>query len=123
MTPDEQMILKVEIEKILCGAMSFANDAEEGYERIATLMCIKPHDLCKSVSRILNQLDLDYDLHRPENWTAFSDAVSHARIEDGKYTKKELSPKTARLRDASYMLALLADCFEYVEKAELNKTT
>ena len=116
-----QNIVKAEIEKILCESVAVPGTDINGYDLIANLMILNVHDFNKYVGKLLSRFEFDYDAPRLEGWRSFSDAVSRVRFEDKKYTKKELSPKTKRLRDATYALALLADCFEYIEKSELKE--
>ena len=116
-----QNITKAGIEKILCESVAVSGTDINGYDLIANLMILNVHEFNKYVGKLLSRFEFDYDAPRSEGWRSFSDAVSRVRFEDKKYVKKELSPKTKRLRDATYALALLADCFEYIEKSELKE--
>lgn len=112
----EQMILKVEAEKILCDCFEPFLD-NKGYDVIASLMATNTHEANKYIGSVLGRFDFDFGVKRPENWSAFSKKVLH----DVSYENADnLSPKAKRLRKASYILALLADSFDYIEKSELK---
>lgn len=112
----EQMILKVEVEKILCDCFEPFLD-NRGYDVVASLMAANTHEANKYIGSVLERFDFDFGVKRPENWNAFSKKVSN----DLAYENVDnLSPKAKRLRKASYILALLADSFDYIEKSELK---
>lgn len=113
----KQNILKVEIEKCLCEAFTPFFD-EKGYDVIADLMCTDTHNANKIIGKILRRVEFDYSIDRPENWNDFSKNISKD-VWDDNY--RSLSKKTQGLRKAIYSLAVLADCFEYIEKAELKE--
>lgn len=115
----KQNILKVEVEKILCKAFTPFFD-ENGYDVIASLMCMDTHDANKYIYKVLNDFESEFSVKRPEGWNDFSNRISKAIWAEGKEDRKKLSAKTKGLRNAVYNLAVLADCFEYVEKAELK---
>ena len=113
----EQMILKVEVEKILCDCFKPFLD-NRGYDVVASLMAANTHEANKYIGSVLERFDFDFGVKRPEDWSAFSKKVSH----DVSYENADnLSPKAKCLRKASYILALLADSFDYIEKSELTK--
>lgn len=121
MTDEErakQNILKVGIEKYLCEAFASFLNGGEGYDVIASLMCTSSHDVNKFIGFALRKIEFDYSIKRPENWNEFSKKISED-VWDDNY--RNLSKKTQGLRKAIYSLAVLADCFEYIEKAELRK--
>jgi hypothetical protein len=112
----EQVILKVEVEKVLCDCFEPFLD-KKGYDVIASLMATDTHVVNKYIGDVLRTFDYEFDLKRPEDWSAFSKKVSH----DVSYENADnLSPKAKCLRKASYILALLADSFDYIEKSELK---
>ena len=112
----EQMILKVGVEKVLCDCFEPFLD-NKGYDVIASLMATNTHEVNKYIGSVLRRFDSDFGVKRPENWNAFSKKVSN----DLAYENADnLSPKAKRLRKASYILALLADSFDYIEKSELK---
>lgn len=113
----EQMILKVEVEKILCDCFEPFLD-NKGYDVISSLMAVNTHEANKYIGRVLERFDLDFGVKRPEDWRAFSKKVSHDLVYEN---ADNLSPKAKCLRKASYILALLADSFDYIEKSELTK--
>ena len=113
----EQMILKVEVEKILCDCFGPFLD-NKGYDVVSSLMAADIHKATKYIGSILRRFDFDFGVKRPENWMAFSKKVSHDLVYEN---ASDLSPKAKRLRKASYILALLADCFDYIEKSELKQ--
>ena len=113
----EQIILKVEVEKILCDCFEPFLD-NKGYDVVSSLMAMDIHKATKYIGSILEKLDFDFGVKRPENWMAFSKKVSHDLAYEN---ASDLSPKAKRLRKASYILALLADSFDYIEKLELTK--
>lgn len=113
----EQMILKVGVEKVLCDCFEPFLD-NKGYDVIASLMAMNTHEANKYIGSVLRRFDFDFGVKRPENWNAFSKKVSN----DSAYENADdLSPKAKCLRKASYILALLADSFDYIEKSELTK--
>ena len=112
----KQNILKVEIEKCLCEAFTPFFDAE-GYDVIASLMGSSTHDVNKVIGQVLRRAEFDYSIDRPENWNEFSKKISKD-VWGSDYNK--LSKKTQGLRNAVYSLAVLADCFEHIEKSELK---
>ncbi len=121
MTDEEkakQNILKVGIEKYLCEAFAPFFDDGEGYDVIASLMCTSSHDVNKFIGYALRKIEFDYSVERPENWNDFSKKISKDVWDDNYHN---LSKKTQGLRKAIYSLAVLADCFEYIEKAELKE--
>ena len=112
----EQMILKVGVEKVLCDCFEPFLD-NKGYDVIASLMATNTHEANKYIGNVLGRFDSDFGVKRPENWNAFSKKVSN----DLAYENADsLYPKAKRLRKASYILALLADSFDYIEKSELK---
>jgi len=113
----EQMILKVEVEKVLCDCFEPFLD-NKGYDVVASLMATDTHEANKYIGKVLRRFDSDFGVERPENWSDFSKRVSHAVAYEN---ADNLSPKAKCLRKASYILALLADCFDYIEKSELTK--
>ena len=111
-----QMITKAEIEKILCKCF---NDIDvKGYDIIAHLMCLSTHDVNKYIGQVLRKFEFEFSVKRPENWDDFSKRISKAIWAEGDEDRKKLSAKTKGLRNAVYALAVMADCFEYIEKAE-----
>ena len=114
-----QMILKAETEKILCDSAGDNLMGLVGYEVVANLMCLSLHDFSRYTGQVLGQFELEFDAPRPEGWRNFADKVSKLRFEDGKYFN--LSAKARGLRDAALAIAILADCFEYIEKSELKE--
>lgn len=114
-----QNILKVEIEKILCEVYNSILDIK-GYDIIAHLMCMDTHDANKYIYKVLNGFESEFSVKRPEGWNDFSNRISKAIWAEGKEDRKKLSAKTKGLRNAVYNLAVLADCFEYIEKSELK---
>lgn len=114
----KQNILKVEIEKHLCEAFAPFFDDMKGYDVVASLMCTSSHDVNKFIGYTLRKIESEYLVDRPEDWNNFSKKISED-VWDDNYRK--LSKKTQGLRKAVYSLAVLADCFEYIEKAELRK--
>lgn len=115
----EKMILKVEAEKILCEAVGDPVNDVKGYDLVAHLMCLSTHDFYKYIGQFLREFEMEFEASRPEGWKDFSDKVSKLRLEDGKYLKG-LSKKSKGLRDAALIIATLADCFEYIEKADIK---
>ena len=115
----KQNILKVEIEKCLCEAFTPFFDGN-GYDVIASLMCTDTHNTNKIIGKMLRQVEFDYSIDRPEDWNDFSNRISKAIWAEGSEDRKKLSAKTKGLRNAIYSLAVLADCFEYIEKSELK---
>lgn len=115
----EKMILKVEVEKILCEAVGDPMNGVKGYDLVAHLMCLDTHDFNKYIGQVLGKFEMEFEASRPEGWKDFSDKVSKLRFEDGKYFKG-LSKKSQGLRDAALILATLADCFDYIEKADIK---
>ena len=125
MTEDEdvrakKMITKVEIEKILCDYFNPTYTYTKGYDIIADFMCFDSHDFNKFIGKILRRFEFDFSVERPENWNDFSKRISKAIWTEGNEDRKNLSAKTKGLRSAVYGLAVLADCFEYIEKAEFE---
>lgn len=125
MTEDEKirakkMITKVEIEKILCDYFKPTYMYTKGYDIIADLMCFDSHDFTKLIGKILRRFEFDFSVERPENWNDFSKRISKAIYAEGNEDRKNLSAKTKGLRSAVYGLAVLADCFEYIEKADFE---
>lgn len=121
MTDEERakdMIMKVEAEKIISDAIGCPIECTSGYDIIGYLMSLSIHDCVKTIGKILSKFDEEFSTKRPEGWRIFSDKVSKAKATCEDY--KSISPKTKRLRDAAYLIALIADCFEYIEKAELK---
>ena len=121
MTDEERakdMIMKVEAEKIISDAIGCPIECTSGYDIIGYLMSLSIHDCIKTIGKILSKFDEEFSTKRPEGWRIFSDKVSKAKATCEDY--KSISPKTKRLRDAAYLIALIADCFEYIEKAELK---
>ena len=115
----KQNILKVEIEKCLCEAFTPFFDGN-GYDVVASLMCTSTHDVNKLIGKILRKVEFEYSIDRPEGWNDFSDRISKAIWTEGNEDRKNLSAKTKGLRNAVYNLAVLADCFEYIEKSKLK---
>lgn len=115
----KQNILKVEIEKCLCEAFTPFFDGN-GYDVVASLMCTSTHDVNKIIGKILRKVEFDYSINRSEGWNDFSERISKAVWTEGDEDRKNLSAKTKGLRNAVYSLAVLADCFEYIEKSELK---
>ena len=113
----EQMILKVGVEKVLCDCFEPFLD-NKGYDVIASLMATDTHEANKYIGKVLRRFDFDFGVKRPENWSDFSKKVSHAVAYENADNR---SPKAKCLRKASYILALLADSFDYIEKSELTK--
>ena len=126
MTEDEKtrakkMITKVEIEKILCECFNTLIDTDvKGYDIIAHLMCLDTHDIYKYIGQVLRRFEFDFSVKRPENWDNFSNRISKAIYAEGNEDRKSLSAKTKGLRKAVYALAVIADCFEYIEKADFE---
>lgn len=125
MTKDEKikakkMITKVEIEKILCDYFNPNYTYTKGYDIIAELMCLDSHDFNKFIGKILRKFEFEFSVERPENWNDFSNRISKAIWTEGNEDRKSLSAKTKGLRKAVYSLAVLADCFEYIEKADFE---
>lgn len=112
----KQNILKVEIEKCLCEAFTPFFNAT-GYDVIADLMGTSTHDVNKIIGQVLRRAEFDYSIDRPENWNELSKKISKD-VWGNDYNN--LSAKTKGLRNAVYSLAVLADCFEYIEKSELK---
>lgn len=83
-------------------------------------MILNVHDFHNYIGKFLSRFELDYNTRRSEGWDAFSKAVSRERFEDKKYLNN-LYPKSKKLRDAAYVIAFLADAFEYIESTELEK--
>lgn len=119
-TRAKKMITKVEIEKILCDYFKPTYTYTKGYDIIAELMCLDTHDFNKLIGQILRKFEFEFSVKRPENWDDFSKRISKAIWTEGKENRKNLSAKTKGLRSAIYALAVLADCFEYIEKAEFE---
>lgn len=115
----KNMIMKVEAEKIISDAIGCPIECVSGYDIIGYLMSLSTHDCVKTIGRILSKFDEEFSTKRPEDWQYFSDKVSKVKATCDDY--KIISPKTKRLRDAAYLIALIADCFEYIEKAELKE--
>lgn len=113
----EQMILKVGVEKVLCDCFEPLLD-NKGYDVVASLMATNTHEANKYIGKVLRRFDFDFGVKRPENWGDFSKKVSHAVAYEN---ADNLSPKAKCLRKSSYILALLADSFDYIEKSELTK--
>lgn len=124
-TPEEekkratQMILKAETEKILCDTVGDNLMGLIGHQVVANLMCLSLHDFNCCIGKILSKFEFEFNAPRPKDWKGFSDKVSKLRFEDDKYFN--LSSKARGLRDAALAIATLADCFEYIEKAELKE--
>lgn len=116
--PEEKMILKAKVEQELCLAVGSPIMGMQGHDIIAQLMCLSIHDVHKVVGNFLRYFDSEFGVERPKDWNAFSSRVSKTRFENDEY--KNLSSKAKGLRDASYILSFLADCFEYIEKADLK---
>ena len=112
-----KMITKVEIEKTLCGGFTSIFGIK-GYDVIADLMATDTHDVNKYIYKVLNGFESEFSVERPEGWDDFSKRIAKAIWTDGKEDRKKISAKTKGLRNAIYSLAVLADCFEYVEKAD-----
>lgn len=113
----KQNILKVEVEKILCEYFTPTYTYTKGYDIVANLMCFDSHDFNKLIGKILREFEFEFSVDRPEGWNDFSKKISKD-VWDGNYNK--LSKKTQGLRTAVYGLAVLADCFEHIEKSELK---
>lgn len=113
----KQNILKVELEKYLCEAFAPFFDDGKGYDVIASLMCTSAHDVNKFIGYALRKIESEYSIERPENWNDFSKKISEDICDEN---FRNLSKKTQGLRKAVYSLAVLADCFEYIEKSELK---
>lgn len=113
----KQNIFKVGIERHLCEAFAPFLDDGEGYDVIASLMCTNAHNINKFIGYALRKIESMYSIERPKNWNNFSKKVSE-NIYDDNY--RNLSKKTQGLRKAVYSLAVLADCFEFIEKSELK---
>lgn len=111
--------IKAELEKELCKPLGALWAGVEGHDVLAAIMGTSIHDLNKYIGSILRRFEFDYKVERPKDWDAFSNRVSKTRFENDEF--KNLSAKAEDLRNASYMLALLADCFDYIEKAELKE--
>ncbi len=117
----KKMITKVEIEKILCECFNTLIDTDiKGYDVIANLMCMDTHDANKYIYKVLSGFESEFSVKRPENWNDFSNRVSKAIWAEGNEDRKNLSAKTKGLRNAVYTLAVMADCFEYIEKSEFE---
>lgn len=112
-------MIKAELEKELCKPFSAPWAGVEGHDALIAIMGTSIHDLNKHIGSLLRRFDFDYKVTRPEDWNAFSNRVSKTRFENNEF--ENLSAKAKDLRDASYMLALLADCFDYIEKAEVKE--
>lgn len=122
MTDDERVkdqVVKSEIEKILCDSTGDNLMGLIGYEVVANLMCLSLHDFNRFIGKVLRKFEFEFNAPRPDGWNDFSDKVSKLRFEDDKY--HNLSSKARGLRDATLVIAKLADCFEYIEKAELKE--
>ena len=115
----KKIITKVEIEKILCKAFDPFFEAK-GYDVIADLMCLSTHDANKFIGQVLRKFEFEFSVKRPENWDDFSKRISKAIWAEGNEDRKKLSAKTKGLRNAVYTLAVMADCFEYIEKSDFE---
>lgn len=113
----KQNILKVEIEKCLCEAFTPFFDGN-GYDAVASLICTSTHDVNKLIGKILRKVEFEYSINRTVDWNDFSDRISKAIWTEGSEDRKSLSAKTKGLRNAVQDLAVLADCFEYIEKSK-----
>ena len=127
MTDEERVkdqVIKSEIERVLCKSLDWGIMDLDGLDVAMRLVCTSIHDFNKFIYKVLMEFEKEFKVERPENWRAFSDRVSKTRFgEDGKNFNeyRNLSVKARGLRDAAMLIATLADCFEYVEKAELKE--
>lgn len=108
---------KADTKQQLCHIFDWNAMNIDGVTLMEALIGTSNHDFNRDVGTILRRFELDNNVDRPENWNNFSKKIEKTVFNE-KYD--ELSSLGYSFRMAVLMLAKLADCMDYIEKAELN---
>lgn len=108
---------KADTKQQLCHIFDWNAMDIDGVTLMENLISTSHHDFNRDVETILGQFELDNNVDRPKDWDNFSKKVEKTILNE-KYD--ELSSLGYSFRKAVLMLAKLADCMDYIEKAELN---
>jgi hypothetical protein len=90
----------------------------DGVTLMDALISTSHHDFNRDVGTILGLFELDNNVDRPKDWDNFSKKIEKTILDEKYY---ELSSLGYSFRKAVLMLAKLADCMDYIEKAELKE--
>ncbi len=109
---------KADTKQQLCHIFDWNAMDINGVTLMDALIGTSNHDFNRGVGTILRRFELDNNVDRPKNWNNFSKKIEKT-VFDEKYD--ELSSLGYSFRMAVLMLAKLADCMDYIEKAELKE--